>query len=142
MCSREIVLMQAHRFRSEPNVKRDMDLFRDLLLHIEADDKYDGTTEFSYDTPEELGISGHTIEEVAYHLTLLIEAGLVKGASGSGTLPTFSRLTSDGHDFLDNIRDPGVWAKVKARLDGLPGVALTAIIGIAQAEIKKKFGLD
>jgi hypothetical protein len=122
-------------------MKRDIELYRELLLHIESDDKYDGSTEYSYNTPEELGIFDHTLEQVAYHLTLLIEAGMVVGANSSGTLPGFSRLTSNGHDFLDNIRDPGIWKRVKARLNGLPGVALSVIVGIAQAEIKKKLGL-
>ncbi|MBZ5679925.1 MAG: DUF2513 domain-containing protein [Acidobacteriia bacterium] len=61
-------------------MKRDMDLIRELLLLIETDPKFDGTTEFCFNTPEEMGITNHSTEEVAYHLAQLIEAGFVKGA--------------------------------------------------------------
>lgn len=121
---------------------RNMDLVRDLLLKIEADPKYDGTREFYFDTTEELGITNHSLEEVSYHLKLLIEERYIKPANISGRLPGFTRLTSHGHDFIDNIRDPGVWKKVKARTGRLQAVSLTIVYKIAESEVLRLVGLE
>jgi hypothetical protein len=56
-------------------------------------------------------------------------------------MPAVSRLTWEGHEFLDNIKDVGVWEKTKERLQGIPGVALTVVAALAEAEIKKRLGL-
>lgn len=125
-------------------VKRDMDLFRELLLKIEANPQMDGTREFYFNSPEDMGISGHSVEEVAYHLKLLIEAGFVDGAV-TVLLPmhVIRTLTNSGHDFLDNIRNDDIWRRVKGRVGGLAQfLALPIISGIAQAELKRHFGLS
>jgi hypothetical protein len=120
-------------------MKRDMDYVRELLLLIEDDIQFDGTKWFTFTEPDELG-SGHSIEELGYHLTLIVEAGFVKGQLGFG-MPSISSLTWSGHEFLDNIRDGGVWAKTKERLSGLTSVSLALVGEIAKAEIKRKLGL-
>ena len=67
--------------------------------------------------------------EVSYHMTLLIEAGLVKGqvvqANGPDVKDFFGqRLTWEGHEFLDAIRSDTVWQKTKkAFID--QGVSMT-----------------
>jgi hypothetical protein len=70
-------------------------------------------------------------------LDLLLEAGFLKG----DPMPSISRLTWEGHEFLDNIRDAGIWGKTKAKLRDLPSVAVTLIREIALAETKKHLGL-
>lgn len=124
-------------------MKRDMDLVRELLLGIEADTRLDGTRWFQPDTQDNLGvigISGHSREEVAYHLVILIEAGYVRGTL-TMEMPQISKLTWAGHEFLDDIKDPGIWSKTKERLKGLPSVGVSVIAEIAKAEIKKHLGL-
>jgi Hypothetical protein (DUF2513) len=124
------------------NMKRDLDLIRELLLSIEGDPKYDGTREFYHPSPEAMGISGHSTEEVAYHLAQLIEAGSVDGAvSLAVPMQVIRKLTWNGREFLDNIRDTGIWTKTKERVSGLTTVGLTVVAEIAKAEIKKKLGL-
>ena len=108
-------------------MKRNLDLIREILLHIETGEEYDGTREFYYSTPEELGLAGYTPEQFAYHCTLLIEDGYIDGAATFVNVITVRRLTSEGHDFLDDIRDPSAWRKVKARLGSLPSVALSIV---------------
>jgi hypothetical protein len=72
----------------------------------------------------------------------LIEAGFLKGKIEMGTpLHVISRLTWKGHEFLDDIRDSGIWEKTKKRLSGLPSVSLSIVAEIAKAEIKKHLGL-
>jgi Hypothetical protein (DUF2513) len=56
-------------------------------------------------------------------------------------MPQLSRLTWDGHEFLANIKDAGIWGKTKARLKDMPSAAMTVVAAIAQAEIKKHLGL-
>lgn len=121
-------------------MKRDMDLIRDLLLHIESDPLFDGQHWVTPATPSDMGISGHSMEEIAYHLSLLIDAGYVKGQHAM-LIPTISQLTWDGHEFLDNVRDRDIWHKTKERIQGLSSVGLSVVAEIAKAEIKKRLGL-
>jgi hypothetical protein len=121
-------------------MQRDMELIRNLLLHIESDSNFDGHRWLSPQTPADMGISDHSMPEIAYHLTLLIEAGLVKGKT-TFEVPIISKLTWEGHEFLDDIRDPGIWGKTKERLKGLPTVAIGVVAEIAKAEVKRHLGL-
>jgi hypothetical protein len=50
-------------------------------------------------------------------------------------------LTWNGHEFLDSVRDTGIWAKVKERAAKLPSAPLSILAGIAVAEVKKHLGL-
>jgi Hypothetical protein (DUF2513) len=119
-------------------VHRDMDLIRDILLRVDDDPRLDGTHFVAFDKLDDF--PGHSVQEVTYHADLLFEAGLVKGSSGS-EVPLISKLTWDGHEFVANTRDPGIWAKVKERTHGLVGIGIGVLSAIAEAEIKKKLGL-
>lgn len=131
--------MQIYQVK-EVEMERNMDLIRDLLVNIADDPKFDGCSWISPGQPSDLGISAHSMEEVSYHLVLLIEAGFIKGKEGMD-VPVICKLTWQGHEFLDNIRDQGIWAKTKQRLSGLSGVGLSVIAQVAEAEIKKRIGL-
>jgi len=120
-------------------MKRDMDLVRDLLMYIENDPTFDGQSWQNLELPDEM-YDKHRTEEIAYHVGLLIEAGFIRGQLGA-TAPTISKLTWNGHEFLDNIKDRDIWHKAKQRIKGLPGVALTVVAEIAKEEIRKKLGL-
>jgi hypothetical protein len=126
----------------EDFVQRDMDLIREILLRVEANQRMDGRTEFVYQSPEEMGISGHSLEEIAYHAKLLIEDHYLKGNLSTGyTMPSIRRLTNAGHDFLDNIRDAGIWSNVKNRIGDLQHLALPIIAAVAESEVKRHLGL-
>jgi Hypothetical protein (DUF2513) len=118
-------------------VKRDMDLARDLLRQMEEGDQFDGSGGFGVDSFES---SGHSGEELAYHLTLLIDAQLVKGTM-TYDVPMVSRLTWEGHEFLANTRDPDVWTTVKQKAQTVAGVGMVMLGELAKAEIKKRLGL-
>src|SRR5271154_2917382 len=64
---------------------------------------------------------GYSPEQVAYHARLLLKGGYVTGDSRK---PSISGLTWEGHEFLDSIKDTGVWETTKERLSGLPNVTL------------------
>ena len=121
-------------------MKRDMDLARDLLLYIESQPQCNGSHWIQF-TPDSFAACGKSPEEIRYHLSLLVEAGFIRGQHFGGGLPLVSKLTWQGHEFLDNIRDQSIWAKTKERIRGVSSVALSVVAEIAKAEIKSKLGL-
>jgi hypothetical protein len=57
------------------------------------------------------------VDAVAHNLELIVEAGFVKGASYKTlqeTLWEHLQLTWKGHEFLDTVRDPAVWRRIKS----------------------------
>lgn len=87
---------------------RDMDLVRAILAEIEKREL----------VTFEIEIEGYKENEIAYHLDILIESGLVKGevvlvASGERRIITIDRLTWEGHEFLDAARNSSVWESAK-----------------------------
>ena len=92
-------------------MKRDMDLIRLIMIEIEKN-------------PEpmawvEVHVPGHSYDEIAYHIMLLYEKGLVDAndcSSNDGMDWKAERLTFDGHEFLDAARSDTVWKKAKDRV--------------------------
>ena len=120
---------------------RDMDLIRDLLLGIDAEPLLDGNHWVTPGQQHKLGVIGkYSEDEVAYHLVLLIEAGLVVGNT-TMDMPIVSRLTWEGHELVNNIRDTGIWARTKHRVKDLPTVGIGVLVEVAKAEIKRHLGL-
>ena len=89
-------------------MKRDIDLARKILLELE-------------DTPYELGgfdleLEGYSPNQIAYHIMLLNEAGLIEAlnmSSHSGPKWIPKRLTWAGHEFIEASRDESRWEKAK-----------------------------
>jgi hypothetical protein len=100
------------------DVVRDIELVRTLVLAIEQDSELDGTSEINDYGPGRLGVDSYSIETVAYHLDLLISAGMVDGVvNGAGYPPTLRHLTWAGHDFADSMRHGGtVWEQAKVTI--------------------------
>jgi hypothetical protein len=103
-------------------MKRDMDMIRRILLHVEQAQK-----------PVE------TVPDCAqnvfdYHTALIIEAGLAEGDVGKdhNLLPfgaVVFRLTWNGHEFLDSARSDTVWQIAKQKVLK-PGASWTfALLG-------------
>lgn len=127
---------------------RDMELIRDILLRLEADPKFDGSA-FRRVTAETLAMTGRTEAQVVYHLDMMIQAGFLngntkmlhRGGPADHNLILISKLTWEGHEFLDDIRDPEIWRKTKDRAQAVAGIGLNFIWEIAKAEIRTKLGL-
>jgi hypothetical protein len=122
-------------------MKLDPELTRTILLRIEADPSFDGWPQDRKTDAARLGISGHTDAKMIYHLTQLVNDGLVVGntklAKQAGAV-MIARLTPKGHQFLDDIRDPDIWEKTKDRAQGAAQVGLGLLWELAKAEIKQK----
>lgn len=104
-------------------MQRDMELIRKILFCIE--EKYVDTWLDS----NQVTIDGYDIKTVAYHCSILYDAGLVsdyKGKYAGNELYFFGvgRLTWDGHEFLDKIKSDTVWNRTKETITqkGLPFV--------------------
>lgn len=105
-------------------MKRDDDLVRAFLLAIEASE---GPVSL-----DRLDVPGAGRDEVVYHLKLLDDAGFIQARFLYGddtTLNVFvSRLTWDGHEFLDAVRDDGVWDSAKSQVASKVGSASLQIL--------------
>jgi len=93
--------------------KRDWDIIREILQKTE--ELQPGKTLSSYDFQEE------KLLDVNYNAVLLSEAGLIelKGVYDElGNLLRFriSKLTWDGHEFLDAIKSESIWKKTKEKI--------------------------
>lgn len=96
-------------------MKRDVELFRKILLSIEESDQIGTWEDYSVDQDTFVG-----------HVFLIEEAGLIEGIEiednpGPGESPNFYymgwlRLTNAGHEFLNAVRDPTIWEKAKDTL--------------------------
>jgi hypothetical protein len=91
-------------------MKRDMELIRNILLAVEASPSAWVPSEV-----QELQMEGYSEEEVGYHALLIIEAGFARGqettAHELSPRGFISRLSWEGHEFLDAARDDTRWKK-------------------------------
>lgn len=125
-------------------MKRDLDLIREVLLGIEAN-----ATGKVAPVPVlglNFSISEHTTEEIAYHVTMLIDGGYVRGKqSALQTHPLVEGLTMKGHDYLDAIRDPVIWGKTKEGAKKAGGFTLELLgelaKGLVKTQIEKHTGV-
>jgi DNA-binding transcriptional ArsR family regulator len=90
-------------------MKRDMELIRKILLTIEETDDY---------PIYNLDIEGYRPSVVEYHCSILFDAGLVYdyiNICGLGDDDEcefgISRLTWEGHEFLETAKDDSRWKK-------------------------------
>ncbi|MGC2742832.1 MAG: DUF2513 domain-containing protein [Candidatus Angelobacter sp.] len=118
-------------------MKRDMDLVRELLLEIDNAPELDGQR---WLPGENISIEGCSPEEICYHLNMLVEAGYITGKIAMA-MPVISKLTWQGHELLDDIRDPDIWAKTKEKAKAISGIGIALMWELAKAEIKKKLGI-
>ncbi len=90
-------------------------------------------------------LKGYSIFEVFYALSNLEQAGYITANIGFGSDVlddcNVTDITFSGHMFLKNIRDDGIWNKVKAGLGRVGGASLTIASQLAIAYIKEQIGL-
>jgi len=119
-------------------MKRNMDLIRELLLKLEGMPIAPGAVMHLRSYDDEMKMSGYEDAEVEYHLNLIVEAGLIdtgglRAMEGIG----FRALTWAGHDFVDSIRNPEVWAKTKQGALAAGGFTMDLLKDLAKGLLKK-----
>lgn len=100
-------------------MKRDMELVRKILFHIEDD--YVAGAEKIWD----LKIDGYDMPIIAEHCDLLHQQGFIKSYKPSyarGQNPPIVRfevgnITASGYDYLELIRSDDVWNKTKVEME-------------------------
>lgn len=128
-------------------MKRDLDLIRDILLHVEE------STSFSKDIfASNLDLAKpQPLDDVYGHIWLLLDESLIVGdlevyMGNEEAHINIERLTARGHDYLDSVRDPKIWRETKAGLAKAGGTASLAIVQATAVAIFKtslaKVGID
>lgn len=92
-------------------MQRDFDLIRAILIDAESHPPGEYT----------LKIPGHDSKTVAAHVEILLEAGLLKGKVVAPGKAYIFRLTWDGHEFLDSIKESATWETIKATVKDKTG---------------------
>lgn len=112
-------------------MKRDNDYLRELLFEIENAESYLIFVPLTY------GMSDEQQKEY-YHVRLLCDVGCLV-QDGDNKKTSGYRLTSQGHDFIDAIRDEGIWKKTKKAVAETGGnTTLEMVKIIAIGFLKKK----
>ncbi|MBF0714525.1 DUF2513 domain-containing protein [Gemella sp. GH3] len=114
-------------------MKLNFDLIRELLLECESKSNDSKLSQSEIDVF--IRNNDYSLEEVAYHIQRLLEAGFVKGKveilNGLIVIYRISCITWDGHHFLDTIRSEKVWDTAKKVSKELGIRSLSAFFQIA-----------
>lgn len=119
-------------------MKRNLDLVRDILRHMEAQE---------HGFSGRIQIDGYSDDQVGYHIYLMKQAGLLEAEKNTTVLDKSPsalplNLTWDGHDFLDASRSESTWAKAKEKVIGVvEGVTFGVLLEWLKAEAKRQIGL-
>ncbi|WP_417279242.1 DUF2513 domain-containing protein [Celeribacter sp.] len=113
--------------------KRNLDRMREILCFIEDDNDVHGRAILA-------GNAFFNAED-SYQIQLLQQAGFIQVgpiSMGSG-MPSWGSVTFEGHDYLDAIRDEGIWSKTKNAVAETGGSASIEIVkALAVGFLKKK----
>lgn len=99
-------------------MKRDLDLVRRILLHLEdagEDASPSGWSAFIED--------GYELGAIHYHVRLLHDAGLIEADEIVPGQWWPERITWSGHEFLDAARNEELWKQARQRVEQGTGSA-------------------
>lgn len=123
-------------------MRRDMDLIRELLLRLEAWPMELGDAVMITPDNPALAVAGFDIAQINHHLDLIHEAGFINNGGHPEAGPMFGflflGLTWAGHDFLDSVRDPAIWAKTKHGAMAAGGFTVELLADLAKGFVKKQ----
>ena len=125
-------------------MKRDLDLLRKILLAIENADEF-----YYYNWIQHLAsdIGCSNLELVSFHVSLLVDNDYIEVLDISCCGINYDdymikRLTADGCDYLDNIRNDTIWNKTKEVISNIGGTsALDIVKSIAGKIILNQAGI-
>ncbi|WP_415911641.1 DUF2513 domain-containing protein [Neptuniibacter sp. QD37_11] len=87
--------------------------------------------------------------DVSAHIKLLEQAGFIEASISKELNPQrphtcyIYRITWQGYEYLDSIRDPEIWSKTKQSISKVGGsLTIDLIMAIAKQEIKNKLGIE
>lgn len=114
-------------------MKRDLDLIRKILLHVEEHDNLD----FAIDAYDE--------KAIGYHVRLLNQAGLLHAVAqttldGNIILQNsgHTALSWEGHEFLDAARDEGRWKEARAIVKDKAGTVTVSVLSALLVQLMRQ----
>lgn len=115
-------------------MQRDWDIVRELLLAVEA-------LEPGQTLPLR-GFPRDRVDEINHHALLLHEAGLIdagffESLSEGASLNQISRLTWEGHEFLDTIKSDTVWNMARATIQEKTGSMTFEVVKALAVQISR-----
>lgn len=110
-------------------MKREMELIRQILLVGEA--WHDATIPV-FDVP---GRDNQTIDA---HIKMLADVGYLKAVTSDRGGHYGWRITWNGHEFLDEVRDPVIWQKTKDGAEQVGSWSIKLIGDLASGFIRAK----
>lgn len=130
---------------------RDMDLVRSILLTIEKSDKFSFSEQEGTELHKGFG-DEYTAQQIRYHLVLLEEAGLIKyqktgrryqvSVNEWDEEEALSRLTWEGHEFIEAARDQNRWNQAKETISEKGGsLTLDVLKGVLTQLARQAVGL-
>ncbi len=128
-------------------MQRNIDLIRELLLRLEAlSEDTSSSIVVMADNPvfnshlgTKISIEGYNFNQISYHLSLIAEAGflcLTKEQPLIGL--SFTRLSWQGHDYIDSIRGQEIWDKTKEGIKDTGSFTIDFVKQLAIGFVKKK----
>ena len=116
-------------------MKRNLDLIRNILFAVENSNSIDASL-----TLNSLSELHQDQALILYHVFLLDDAGFIIGIIDE-TAPYISiaRLTNEGHDYLDTIRDDSIWKQTKSTLGKISGSASLEIVKTIASKLSLTF---
>lgn len=124
-------------------MKLDQDCVRQLLLAME--EHLGVKDEVFLPRFHESYLSEYSFDEVLYTSIRLHEANLIeaKPIKFEGFIQDFALkgITYEGHEFLQNIRDPKIWKKTKKSVSKLSSVSLKVLLSVAEKLVLKDLDL-
>ena len=106
-------------------MKRDMDLIREILLWMEGE----GNGAF---LPTEFPPLANP-QVLMEHLQILKSGGLLETAGKFGV-----RISWEGHEFVDKVRDPEIWQKTKDGASKVGSWSIKLLADLAAGFIRAK----
>lgn len=100
-------------------MKRNMDLVREILIFAEEEDELIFRGESSLNFRSNINLKDtkkyFDYEIIWEHVHVMAQGGLLKerDTTRNGDVLTVYRLTWQGHEFLESIRDQSTWDKLK-----------------------------
>jgi hypothetical protein len=119
---------------SESEMKRDMDLMRQILLEVESWNDL-GPRQVSIDGVDDIIKLNREVER-------LYDTGYLEGITSSPIQSPYKRiavtdLSPKGQDLLNSIRNPEVWSKTKKGAEAAGGFTVDLLFDLAKGFIKR-----
>ncbi|MCI4129439.1 DUF2513 domain-containing protein [Bacillus haynesii] len=125
-------------------MKLNHEVVRNILLTVEESLSYNQKVDVQ-DLAKFPLLENYDINDVKYTVRKLHEAGFLNiSVSGTRLMEwvEVESLTYHGHEFLDNIRESGIWAETKKLASKIGGGSVSILAEIASSVIKSKLGLS